>query len=749
MIAERATIDFETKSCVNIKKVGAWIYSRDRSTRVACLAFLLPGDDPAFPSLWHSGYLSRRGWVDAGMLPGSPHVLAELFVHISRGGLVEAHNYFFEKCIWTHIFSQPTQEDAIGLPDHSRGVSAPLISDDQWRCSMVKACSFTLPRGLGEACAALDLPVQKDEAGNRLMKRMCKPRKPRKSESRDFAYFVQGEDLHIRLFEYCKTDVSAEHALSSALPDLTPSEYKIWRATEGMNWRGVRVDLDLCRAAIDMDQKTKVQFNRELHKLTGIESGTKRAQLLTWLKARGVKIDDTTAATLDEVHGNYSTEVNRALWLIRDINKTSVTKYASMLAKADLDDHRVRDLMMHHGATTGRWTGKGIQVQNFPRGKFGGAAPWNITPEEGCERVLSGDSSGFDNPLDLLSSCTRGALIPSEGKKFLCADYSAIEARIVFWLAGDENALDIYRAGRDLYCHEASMIYRREVTKKDKRERQFGKIVILSLGFGVGFLTFCLRLRAEMIFTPAEAREILGDEYEYYVSYVNKVLNPQKDFYKKAADPIAAYKGAVLQARLMRRRLTNARLTPEEIMHELALCRYVVSQYREQFPLVPQAWEDYEKGSTQAVRNPGKAYTTGLVTWEVVGDYLTCKLPSGRRLHYRKPFLKTLRTPWGQEKEQLHFWGVNKDTRKWSVMHTYGASLFENAAQAISRDITAHALVTQSETPILLVHDELLSEVDDDHTRVDDYIQQITTLPAAYAGLPVAAEGDYLVRYKK
>lgn len=758
----RATIDFETKSALKIKECGAWLYSKHRTTRVACLAFLLPGDSPAYPSLWHSGYMSARGWVPAGLWSDSPHTLDDLFTYIRSGGIIEAHNSFFERCIWHHIFSKPTPVDCLGVPDYSRGVNAPEISELQWRCSAAKAATYTLPRDLEKACEAFLPEVRKDTEGEKIMKKLCKPRARRKRESPEHDYYWLDEDLHIRLFEYCRQDVRAEHALSEALPDLSPSEYKVWLADQRANWRGVRVDTELCEAALYLDTETKLRLNEELTSLTGITAGTQRARILAWLSARGLVLDDSQAPTLEWAidcpeFASRPPEVQRVVHIARDVNKTSTSKYAKILSMVDPEDGRVRELMMYHGATTGRWAGKGIQVQNFPRGLLNGDPPWNLGMQEACEYVLSRDydrcAARFGNVLNLLSSCARGALIPSEGTEFISADYSAIEARVVFWLAGADHALEIYRQGKDLYCDMAGTIYRREITKADKKERQFGKTTILGLGFGVGFLTFALNLRKEMRFTEAEVRSIVSGKYAQALDWVHKKLYPQKEHFEKAENPINAYKEAVLASRIMHKRIKVARADPDEMLPELALCKYVVDMYRARFKEVPDLWKMYEESAAEAVRNPGVPVQAGFVTWCFEGRFLNAYLPSGRALHYCDPRLKPLRTPWGQIKEQLHYMGVHKKTKQWVEMHTYGASETENVTQAVARDIMAHALVKADEsnlyTPILSVHDELLNEIAKGQGVVLAFEQFMADAPPEYAGCPIAAEGGIMMRFQK
>lgn len=771
LVDDRATIDFEARSVSKIKICGGWRYSRDPSTEILCLAFRLPGD--LEPSLWHGGYHDdeTNTYIPAGMLAGSRRVLEDLFDHIRAGGLVEAHNAFFERAMWENIFSKPTPLDEFGLPNARRGVNAPPIKLRQWRCSAAKASAFGLPRALGEACNALFHEALKDEEGATVMKRLCKPRPVRKSDEPGKVYWFNDTVSFLRLFLYCMRDVIAEHRLSTAIPDLSPTEYKVWLADFKANWRGVRVDLGLCHAAIKLDTEIKRKWNKELHGLTGIESGTLRAQCLEWLNSQGLHISDSKAETLDwlEKHdpewANYPPEVRRVVFIVRNINRTSTAKFKRVLQMVDLEDDRVRDLVMYHGAHTGRWSGRGIQVQNFPRGHWEKLDGSPLTMAEAVEMVYRCDveeiEAVYGDVLLLLSSVARGLLLPSEGRVLLCADYAAIEARVVLWLAGCEEALDVFRRGEDLYCDMASSIYRRHITKADKTERFFGKTAILSLGFGVGFLSFCLRLRMDVQFTEPAAREILGKQWTKYTNYIAKIFDPQPEQfhgqlwkYDTPQKAEHAYRMALLNSRQYKKRLETARLDWRDISHELALCKMVVDKYRERFAPVCQLWFEQEQAAIQAIKFPGTEHTAGMCIWKVEEDRLFCQLPSGRHLTYTEPRLRNEKTPWGETQAKIYFKGMQKTgAKKWGDLHTYGASLVENITQACARDVMAYAFVRADEkedyTPITTVHDELINEVDEEAANMQEFGEFMTQVPPAFMLCPIAADSAMLHRYQK
>lgn len=824
----RATIDFETRSAADIRH-GAWMYSKHKTTRILCLCFVLPGQDPEKPSRWmapmagHEEELAELSYF-APRPGGGYYDLEALFDYVRAEGLVEAHNVGFERAIWTHIFTRPEGYDENG----ATGMGAPPLKDTQLYDSAAKTSAYALPRALGEAGAALGLPVQKDEEGKKVMLTLSKPRKARKGEphfgpdGEELIYYADFDiDKFTKLVMYCADDVRAEHALSEALPDLSEFEYQVWLADLRANWRGVKIDRDLVESAIWLDQQVKAQMNEQLWEITGVEKGTARAQVMAWLNehAKFAEHDlpdlvDTAAPTLDWLmarpqYEDLDPEVQLVIHIARNINRTSVTKYKRILQCMDPEDGRVRELVLYHGAATGRWSGKGIQVQNFPRGNIGELTKLQPYHPEKCPHGWSMARAVLDvktrdlewckviygDVLALISSTLRGALIPGDGKVFYVADYSAIEARVVLWLADAQGALDVFRRGEDIYCDMASRIYRRPITKKDKAERQFGKVTILGLGYGMGFLTFLLNLRSyDLKFKRADAVAIMGDQAQKYLDWVQRRLWPVmpqpgsiKDP-KKMADAMVRWRNAARQAASDRRRLIDAREVPEEIVHELALCKFTVDTYRASYPEVKALWYAQEDAAIEAVMQwedekarvrainevecekawgevipemceptpeqlELKPVRCGKVTWVVDDRYLFCILPSGRRLVYTDPFLKSTKTDWGETRPELRFMGVHKKFKRWERMATYGGSIVENIDQATARDMMAVALVAMSAAPnydpIASIHDELLSEGDRETGDYKEYEELMVTLPEWADGCPVASEGDVLERYQK
>jgi DNA polymerase len=292
--------------------------------------------------------------------------------------------------------------------------------------------------------------------------------------------------------------------------------------------------------------------------------------------------------------------------------------------------------------------------------------------------------------MDLFSACIRPMFMAAPGKDLIACDFASIEARVLLWLAQDEDALGVFRRGEDIYCDMASFIYGRPITKKDKAERQLGKTAILGIGYQMGakkFLETC------------------------------------------AKDPDLRALGGPVPA---------------------ATAERVVNGYREKFALVKRLWTETNRAAVQAVQTR-QPVAVGRVKFAVWGGFLHCRLPSGRLLSYCNPYIETVETGSGL-REQLGFWSVNSITKKWERTKTYGGKLGENIDQATSRDLMAEAMlrVEAAGYPVVLtVHDEVVSEVDEGFGSVEAYEALMVQTPAWAEGIPVAAEGWRGKRYRK
>ena len=676
-----AIIDFETRSGVSLRSCGVWRYSEDPSTQALCLAFRLPHWAPKRTGIWH---------------PEFPHLdidhcdmddVMELLDWIVQGELVEAHNAWFERCVWGNIM----------VPRF--GFSP--IAHKQWRCSAARVATLSLPRALDDAINALGLTTKKDMDGSKVMKKMTKPRKPRKAEREAWAAFYGSKVPHERLYHetadmmrqlwaYCRQDVLAEEALSNAIFPLSPEEEQVYLLDQKVNERGFQLDRVAVDAALNIIRREQVRFNKELVVLTKgrVQKATQRAQMLDWLRDEGLMLLDTQKATLDEhlINNKGLAETpRRGLELMRALGRSSTAKYQAMRDWASMRDDRVRGGLLYHGASTGRWSGSGVQPHNFPKGTLkikDVDALWKTLKRRRRAEIVK----AYGDPMTVLSDALRSAITAGPGKVLYVADYAAIEARVLLWLANDQRALDVFRKGEDIYCDMASAIYGRPITKANPDERQLGKVAILGLGYQMG--------AAKFVDTAASYGITLDDD------------------------------------------------TAQD----------VVTTYRDKFVLVKKMWWAQEEAAVQAVATK-KAVPCGKVTWFVRGRFLFCQLPSGRRLGYCDPQVKMVKTPWGSEKLQLSYMAINSLTRKWVRQHTYGGMLVENITQAVARDLMANAMMSCEASgvyrPVLSVHDEMIAEADAGTGDVHEFEQLMSSCPPWATGCPVAAEGWSGFRYRK
>lgn len=746
--AMRGTIDFETRSIVPLPEKGAWLYSKHPTTELLCLAYRLPGQKT---KLWHTAHPTLG--IRESPLP------TDLFDFIVAGGLLEAHNAFFERCIWANVCVAK-----YGWPD---------VGDDQWRCSLAKASASNLPRSLESAAKALDLKVEKDMEGNAAMKRLCAPRKMTSSEvssgrlvdarlvypddefsTKTLVWREAESDIRAN-WAYCIKDVDVEHELSESLEDLSPYELHLWQIDQRMNLRGVRVDLDQAEAALEVSSQWKTKLNAELFDLTGIERGTLRKRVREWLEEYAqLELPDTKADTVDWFLKNVPMKgiAYRVLTILKEVNKTSTAKYSKMLKTADPEDSRIRDILLFQGASTGRWTGKGVQVHNFPsrnliiKDQELAVGALKTRDAEWCALM-------YGDVMQLLSHSLRGAIVPTEGRKFMIADYAAIEARCVVWLADARSALQVFENNGDIYCDMASGIYGYEVTKKyHPDERMFGKQAILGLGYGMGFLTFFLTCRKYGIgFTVEQVQKIMGAEnYVDYVGKIRKYLG--LDITDADSEDPKKQKAAKLNARKAIRKLKDNRENPEDVLHELALMKHTVDVYRARYPEVKNMWTAQNAAAIRAVET-GQVVECGKIKWEVQGRFLCCVLPSGRAIKYRDPEVKIEVNDWGSRTKGLRFMSAKEGSGHIIREATYGGKLVENITQALARDIMAHAMVNVDKHPlydlIMTIHDEVVGEVDLNKGCEKEFEALMCDLPNWAKGCPVTAEAETAMRYKK
>lgn len=357
------------------------------------------------------------------------------------------------------------------------------LDPDQWSCSMVHSLYLGYPASLGEAAKVLDMPLKKDVAGRSLIRLFCVPGKTNLFSQGGRNTPDSSPDEWAQFVEYCRRDVEVERDIRkrlSAYP-LPEIEARVWAADQRINDRGIRVDLDLAARAIECDELSRAELLEEAERVTGLANPNSPAQLKAWIEARtGKAIKSLDKAAAGEIIRTTDDPViRRALELRLQLGKSSVAKYQA-IERSACPDGRARGLMQYYGAArTGRWGGRRIQPQNLPRTRLRDLdAARNL--------VLAGDYESIDllfgDTASTLSELVRTALIASPGCQLISADFSAIEARVLAWLAGEEWVLDVFRRGEGIYEATAAKMFGVpvETVTKGSPLRDRGKVASLA-----------------------------------------------------------------------------------------------------------------------------------------------------------------------------------------------------------------------------------------------------------------------------
>lgn len=599
---------------------------------------------------------------------------SRLFEHIRTGGIVVAHNAPFELAIWNNVC----------VPKFDW----PKLSPGQVRCTMAMAYAMGLPGALEKVAPALGIEQQKDLAGARVMMQLAKPK-----EDGTFWTPEQVPEKFEKLYAYCKQDVVVEREIEKRMMPLSAAEQRLWQIDYTINQRGVQIDLPSVEKAIALVEAEKDRINTTIRKITGgtVSGATDLAQLKHWLRFRGVDTGGLAKADITELLArDLPEDARRVLELRREAAKSSTAKLVAMRDAASVDG-RVRGILQYHGAATGRWAGRKIQVQNLPRGF--------LKPGQVVDAIAHLDDAeyldiNYGNPMDVASSTIRGMIVPKKGNVFIDCDFSNIEGRALAWLAGEEWKVKAFYdfdagIGADLYVLAYAKSFGVSIDEA-KPHRQIGKVQELALGYqgGVGAFQSMARI------------------------YGIKVSDEK-------ADEIKAL-------------------------------------WRNAHPNINKYWYDLEDAAVNAVHNPGTKFKAGAkgrcVAFLKKGSFLWCQLPSGRVLCYPYPRIANITTPWGAEKDALHYHTVDGYTGKWGETKTYGGSLAENVTQAVARDLLAESLVRLEDAgiPVVMhVHDEVLVEPKEGSVSLEDVEKIMSVVPEWAQGLPLASAGWIGNRYRK
>lgn len=481
-------LDFETYSALDLKRCGAWRYSVDPSTEVLYCCWAVGEDDvqtwcPAlikpqavklgFPSNWHYG-------------PTIPKRLADA---VSQGYLFYAHNAQFERYIWENILV--------------RRHGAPRSQRSQFRCTAVRAAAAGLPRKLEFAAMALGTAQQKDTEGARLIKLFCQPKKVTKKDPRSRIFPADNPLQFIRFGEYCGQDVRTERDIDKQIPQLHPNIQRLFELDMLVNERGVGLDIPLVKRAAVIVRQLEGVINTRVQVITKCEQfpeglrPTQRDKMMQFFSSIGVELENMQADYIRKfVRANLRSlaPVAKELLILRiEAGKSSTKKFAAMLAYADPRDNRARGTFLMFGGHTGRFSSRGVQFQNVIRGNLKFTEVLRI-----FALLAKADAEGFSMlyewPISAISQCMRGFIIPGAGRILRVVDYSAIEARVLAWLAQDEEILQAYRTGLDVYKVMAAQLFRVPYDAVTDEQRRIGKTIILGCGYGLGavkFVVYC------------------------------------------------------------------------------------------------------------------------------------------------------------------------------------------------------------------------------------------------------------------
>ena len=636
-------IDFETRSRCDLGAKGVYNYAQDASTDVLCMSYAFDDDEVVT-------------WTPDLPFPDSVR---------KHTGRIYAHNAAFERLIFWYVLQ----------------VNFKL---EQFYCTAAQARANCLPGSLEDVGRAISSSMRKDHRGGQLIRLLSVPMAD--------GTFRQDAGLMAEMIAYCEQDVRAMRAVSNAMRPLSDQELADYHVNEQINDRGVLLDLPLAQAAIRYAAAELDEIQSLVNELTdGAITSVRSPRMREWVLERvgeqakklmwnGEKysIDKTVRANLllmensDEIPAHVADVIQCA----DDLWASSVAKFNRLSSLADDEDCRVRGAFVFAGGSaTGRASSYGAQVHNFTR-------KCADNPDEVRQAMVRGHAivpKYGKRITDVLKGMLRPALIPAQGKQFVVADWSAVEARVTAWASGDpqaEDVLDVFRSGRDIYKREAAGIYRVKEEDVTKDQRQIGKVAILSLGFAGGIGAFSAMGRAYgVVMTESDSRRIV-------------------DAWRRANQWAVKY------------------------------------------------WAKLEEAYTRALRNKGREFSAGRVTYLYDGQHLWYALPSGRILCY--PFAKF-------EGENITYvkaaWKPAADAKEWPRARLWKGLACENITQAIANDLLRHSL-RQLPDVVLHVHDEIVLETDDP-TAADKLKQVMCTPPEWAEGLPLNAEVEVMSRYGK
>ena len=669
-------LDTETYSATDIRSAGSYKYMDDPTFEILLLPFA-----------WDDGPVTVLDLTD----PADHEELQDVIAGLKDPEVIKvAHNSAFERRAYHRAFKfyQPPE---------------------QWVDTMILCAMNGLPMSLESAGEALGLAEQKIKEGTTLINYFCKPCKPtiaNGGRTRNLPHHAP--DKWQRFQEYAKRDVEVMRTIYKMFCDfpIPDFERELWATDARINERGVMVDTEFAEAAMAVDKAFRDEHSEEMRKLTGLDNPNSVAQLKDWLSMVGIDCESLSKNAISDLK-EYATDptTKRVLELRQMLGKTASKKYETMVAAA-CTDKRVRGILQYYGAArTGRWAGRLLQPQNMAQNHIDDIADVReLVRNQDLETL----ELCFDNVPDILGQLTRTAIVAKRGHTFLVADYSAIEARVIAYLAGEQWRMDVFAKGGDIYCSSASQMFKVPVEKHgvNAHLRQKGKVAELACGYGGGVAALKAFGAEKMGLTEAEMQDIVNQ-------------------WRLASPTIPR----------LWRRLEDAARTAIE--HPGRRCT-VLRKYR-----------DVERARQNEALTGGHGYSQEFLAGGSVctfwrdKDALRCKLPSGRILTY-----------WGARLDsegKICFMGQNQTTRKWERTDTWGGKLVENVVQAFARDCLAVAILRLEKAGyeiVFSVHDEIVAEAPIG-SRWED-MAAIMARPIYWApGLLLSADGYETQFYKK
>lgn len=779
------SIDIETYSDVNLAKCGVYKYAE--SPDFAILLF---------------GYAVDGGEVQVVDLARRETIPEEILDVLTDDSITKwAFNANFERaCLSRYLTDLGRSLD----PFHDRHSlskdCARFLNPAGWKCSMVWSAYMGLPLSLEGVGAVLNLDNQKMKEGRDLIRYFCVPCKETKTNGGRTRNLPSHAPDKWNLFKsYNKRDVEVEMAIQERLqkypvPDQVWEEY---HQDQEINDRGIAIDLELARQAVAMDAKSRESLMTALKEKTGLENPNSVLQMLGWLEARGLKSDSLGKKEVKELLKTAQEPLRSVLQLRQKLAKSSVKKYQAMEMTA-CQDGRARGMFQFYGANrTGRFAGRHIQLQNLPQ---------NHLPDlsEARDLVRQGNYEAlellYDSVPDVLSQLIRTAFVPREGMKFVVSDFSAIEARVISWMAGEKWKAAAFAAGKDIYCSTASQMFGVPVVKHgvNGELRQKGKIAELAcIAEGQLVLTDHGLIPIENMTT--EDRVWDGENWVHHdgvvyrgerevMRYAGLLATPDHPVYVEEKKEPVLFRTAAENGYHLRRLCSSivirygdppARARVYDILnagphHRFTVsdclvhnCGYggsvgalkamgamdmgipeeelgpLVQSWRAANPHIVDFWWQVDKAVKTAIKQRIPVQVNNL-RFLCKSGMLFIELPSGRRLSYVKPRI-------GENKfggESVTYEGIGA-TKKWERLESYGPKFVENIVQGTARDILCYAMQTLRHCAIVgHVHDELIIECRKD-VSVDAICQQMGRTPSWAEGLILRADGYECEFYQK